>query len=106
MQLAKVVGIPQRTLSFYEREGSDIPSSLAVALAKAFEVSVEEILGVNQAVTKKRGPKSQIERQLEIIAELPRSQQQRILAVVQALIAKDNNVNPKRTSNSSTATAR
>jgi hypothetical protein len=35
----------------------------------------------------KRGPKSQLERQLEAIATLPRNQQQKILAVVEAMIA-------------------
>ena len=34
-----------------------------------------------------RGPKSQLERQLEAIASLPRHQQQKILAVVEAMIA-------------------
>jgi hypothetical protein len=35
----------------------------------------------------KRGPKSQLERQLEAIATLPRNQQQKTLAVVEAMIA-------------------
>jgi hypothetical protein len=34
----------------------------------------------------KRGPKSQLERQLEAVATLPRNQQQKILAVVQAFV--------------------
>jgi transcriptional regulator with XRE-family HTH domain len=86
--LAEAVGIPQRTISFYEREASAIPSTLVPALAKALGVSMEELLGINEGVQhSKRGPKSQLERQLEAVATLPRHQQQKILAVVEAMIA-------------------
>jgi transcriptional regulator with XRE-family HTH domain len=87
-QLAEALNIPQRTLSFYEREAGDIPARLVPQMAKALDVSVEEILGVSQTTARKRGPKSQLEKQLEAIADLPRAQQQRILDVVQALIAQ------------------
>jgi transcriptional regulator with XRE-family HTH domain len=87
-QLAEIIGIPQRTLSFYEREAGDIPAGLVPVLAKALDVSLEEVLGLHQSAGKKRGPKSQLERQLEAVADLPRSQQQQILNVVQALIAQ------------------
>jgi hypothetical protein len=44
---------------------------------------MEELLGIDNASQRsKRGPKSQLERQLEAIADLPRNQQQKILAVV------------------------
>lgn len=87
-ELAEIIGIPQRTVSFYERDAQDIPAGLVPILAKALDVSVEEVLGMNETATKKRGPKSQLERQLEVVAELPRHQQQQILNVVQALITQ------------------
>lgn len=85
--LAEAIGIPQRTISFYEREAGALPSTLVPRLAKALGVSMEELLGIdNGAQRAKRGPKSQLERQLEAIATLPRNQQQKILAVVEAFI--------------------
>jgi hypothetical protein len=49
---------------------------------------MEELLGINdRAQHSKRGPKSQLERQLEAVATLPRQQQQKILDVVEAMIA-------------------
>jgi hypothetical protein len=49
---------------------------------------MEEVLGIdNGAQRSKRGPQSQLERQLEAIATLPRHQQQKILDVVEAMIA-------------------
>jgi len=56
-------------------------------MARALEVSVEEVLGVSETTPRKRGLKSQLEKQLEAIADLPRPQQQRILNAVQALIS-------------------
>jgi transcriptional regulator with XRE-family HTH domain len=86
--LAEAIGIPQRTISFYEREGGYIPSTLVPQLAKALGVSLEDLLGIGDGAQRaKRGPKSQLERQLEAIATLPRNQQQKILAVVEAMIA-------------------
>jgi len=86
--LAEAVGIPQRTISFYEREAEAIPSTLVPRLAKVLGVSMEELLGIGDGAQRpKRGPKSQLERQLEAIATLPRHQQQKILAVVEAMIA-------------------
>jgi hypothetical protein len=51
-------------------------------------VSLEEVLGVDQSAVKKRGPKSQLERQLEMVAELPRSTQRKIMIVLEAFIAQ------------------
>jgi hypothetical protein len=49
---------------------------------------MEELLGINDGAQRpKRGPKSQLERQLEAIATLTRQQQQKILDVVEAIIA-------------------
>jgi len=87
-QLAQIIGISQNTLSFYEREAGDIPARLVPPLAKALGVSLEEVLGVNQSAAKKRGPKSQLERQLETVADLPRSTQRKIRDVLNDLIAQ------------------
>lgn len=87
-QLANLLGIPQRTLSYYERDGRYIPSTLIPALAKSLGVSIEELLGVANSHPRKRGPKSRLERQLERISRLPRNQQEKILAVVEAFIDK------------------
>jgi transcriptional regulator with XRE-family HTH domain len=85
--LAEAIDIPQRTISFYEREAGAIPSTLVPRFAKALGVSMEELLGVDSGAQRsKRGRKSQLERQLEAISTLPRSQQLKILAVVEAFI--------------------
>jgi transcriptional regulator with XRE-family HTH domain len=69
--LAEAVGIPQRTISFYEREAEAIPSTLVHTSGQSAGLSMEELLGINEGAQRaKRGPKSQLERQLEAGATL------------------------------------
>jgi len=57
-------------------------------LAKALGVTIEELIGVSETKARKRGPKSQLERQLEIVLALPRSTQQKIMVVLDAFITQ------------------
>jgi hypothetical protein len=43
--LVEALDIPQSRLSFYECEAGDIPAGLAPQMARAFGVSVDELLG-------------------------------------------------------------
>jgi transcriptional regulator with XRE-family HTH domain len=74
-ELAKALDIPQRTVSFYEREADAIPSTLVPPLAAVLGVGVGEILGVPDEGRGKRGPKSKLERQFEQVGRLPKSKQ-------------------------------
>ena len=76
IQLAGTLGIPQRTLSFYEREASAIPSSLIPRLANMLGVGVEDLLGMKNGKASKRGPKTKLDRQLDAVKRLPRSEQE------------------------------
>ena len=76
IQLAAMVDIPQRTLSFYETDSESIPSALIPLLADALGVTVEEILGLSNKKTAKRGPKSKLERQFDGVRKLPKREQE------------------------------
>jgi len=73
-QLADAIGIPQRTLSFYERKADHLPSTLVPKLAEVFGVGVDEILGIHRTGSR-RGPKTKLERQLDAVRQLPKSKQ-------------------------------
>ncbi len=87
LQLAQAIGIPQRTLSFYEREADHVPSKLLPALSKALGVSVDVILGTAGPTKTKRGPKSRLERQFEAVSKLPPSKQQFVIQLLDQLLA-------------------
>jgi transcriptional regulator with XRE-family HTH domain len=86
-KLAEALGIPQRTLSYYEREAEHLPSTMLVDAAKALGVSVDELLGVGSGGAK-RGPKSKLEQQLDAVKGLPRSEQQFVSRFLENVIEK------------------
>jgi transcriptional regulator with XRE-family HTH domain len=86
-QLAEAVGIPARSVTFYERKAQSLPSHLVPKFAEVLGVTVEQVLGINaKNGSAKRGPKSELERRLETISRLSRTEQKRILQVVDALL--------------------
>jgi hypothetical protein len=78
--------IPQRTVSFYECEAGDLPAGRA-PMARALGVSVDDLLGETD---KKRraavGPTGRMRRLFEAVFKLPRSQQEKIAAVIKAFV--------------------
>ena len=84
-QLAEVIRIPHRTLSFHERAAGDIPTGLAPLMARALDDSVDELL---VETDKKRRAGAELlggmRRLFEAASKLPRSQQKKIAAVMEA----------------------
>ena len=87
-QLAKSLGMPQRTLSYYEREAADLPTNLLADAARVLGVRVTDILQTDDAPRAKRGPKSKIERQFDAVRQLPRGEQQFVSKLLDNLIQK------------------
>src|SRR5262245_29403576 len=94
--MTEALGIPQRTLSFYEREAGDIPVGLAPPMARAVGVSVDELLGETE---KKRraavGPTGRMRRLFEAASKLPRSQQEKIAALIEAFVNQHSDCNAR-----------
>ena len=88
VQLAKLLDIPQRTLSFYERQADHIPSTLLPKLAQTLGVTIEEVLGLTNDSNCRRGPKSKLERMLEDVRKLPRSDQQFVVKFLDQVLSR------------------
>jgi len=86
MEVAKELGIPQRTLSFYERAARQVPQDLVRPLAELFGVAPEIILGLGEESQKKRGPKSKLERLFEKATHLPPAKQDLIVRLLGEII--------------------
>lgn len=89
-QMATLLGVSQPVVSDYERGALRLHGELILKVAEILSVSADELLGrdENASQRKKRGPQSQLERQLTAIATLPRKEQQQLLAVVEAFISQ------------------
>lgn len=75
VQLADALGYSQQQVLSFEKGRRRVPVSALPELAKVLGVPVEELLGAGDSRPAKRGPTPKLQRQLEQLSQLPRSQQ-------------------------------
>lgn len=85
VQLAKVLCCSQQRIVSFEKGIRRMPLSELRLVADALDVSFEDLLGT-PGRPGKRGPASKLERQLETVAKLPRSQQRFVSRWLDAVI--------------------
>ncbi len=86
-QLANALGIAQQTMAHYEGGKLRIPVALLSAMATLLAVSIEAIMGEPDKATKgKRGPTPRLQRQMELISQLPRTKQKFVMEMLDAVI--------------------
>ena len=88
-QLAEQVGVSQSLLAYYENGRISVPLSVLTALAKALRSSVDELLGATATHSKveKRGPRSKIEHQIDLVRKLPRPKQAYVATFLEQVLA-------------------
>jgi transcriptional regulator with XRE-family HTH domain len=76
VQVAELLGYSQAQIASFESGRRRIPVSALPELAKAYGVSLEELIGDAEIETpRKRGPSSKLTHQIERLSRLPRAQQ-------------------------------
>ncbi|MCI0538750.1 MAG: helix-turn-helix domain-containing protein [Verrucomicrobiales bacterium] len=91
-ELARQIGESNTNVSYWERSGQIPRSDVLAPMAKALGVTVHELLGEPQpgrAVT----PGGKLGQVFDQVSKLPRRQQDKIIEVVQALVAQRANGN-------------
>ena len=74
-ELAELLGVTQPMIASYEIGRRRIPATLIVPLSKELHLPIPELLGAKPQGGK-RGPVPKLQKQLEAVGELPKSQQQ------------------------------
>jgi transcriptional regulator with XRE-family HTH domain len=87
MQLAARLGITQSTYAGWERRTTALKPESISSLAEALNVSVDYLLGHDNSGHRKGGPVGKARRIFEEVSHLPRHKQQRILGIVEDLLA-------------------
>jgi transcriptional regulator with XRE-family HTH domain len=86
-EVADKLGINQASYGAWERDPVALRPDQVEQLAKILNVSIEQLYGI--APPKSRGgPAGKARRVFEAVSQLPRTQQQKILEVVEALVAQ------------------
>jgi len=87
VQLAELIGETHSNIAFWEKIDKPPRSDVLAPLAAALGVSVEDLLTPNNQVQKPRGgPVGKLRRAFEDASELPRSQQEKIVEMVNAVV--------------------
>lgn len=73
-ELGDLIGVTQQVIASYETARRQIPTWRVTELAKALDIPLETLMGLN-ARTPKRGPKSVLEKQVSALQRLPKKDQ-------------------------------
>ena len=87
-QMAVKLSIPQRTYAYWEREPVALRAEQITALTDALNVTADFLLGREEPKTRGTGPVGKTRRVFDKLSKLPRHHQQRIVGVVEALVAQ------------------
>lgn len=89
VQIADKLGITQSTYAGWERRTTALKSEYILRVAGVLNVSVDYLLGHESGAPRKGGPLGKARRVFEEVSKLPRHRQQRILGIVEDLLAAD-----------------
>lgn len=90
VQLAEVAETTQRAVSYYETEAGFPPAPAVIALAKALNVSTDELLGVKPPKLERVNDDSEARRQwkrFQMISTLPERDQKAVVRLINSLVA-------------------
>lgn len=86
-QLADEIGTSRRKIAYYEKESPHLPASLLTELARALNVTMDELLGTAAAKKKKATlPDSRLLRRMQQIEKLPAKEKRQIIQVIDTFI--------------------
>ncbi len=85
-EFARQLGTHHSNVGFWERTGTVPRASLIPQMAEILGVSVEDIIGTDERPKRRTKPGGKLGRVFEEVADLPRRQQERIIAVVEDML--------------------
>ncbi len=94
-QVAQALGISARAYAFWEREPVAVKTEQLAILAKLFVVSVDALVGQKPPQQRGNGPAGKMRQLFDAASRLPRSQQQKITAILEPFVREHGNGHSK-----------
>lgn len=89
VELAKLLGVSQRVITYYENEATRPPTQLLPKVAQVLERSIDELLGSAAVEVAAPPPKNKrFLKRLEVLENLPVQDQKMVLRLIDTLAAK------------------
>ncbi len=85
-QLGAKLGLSQRVYAYWERHPVALRPDQLLSLAEALNVSVDDLVGTNRKKKRGAGPTGKMKQLFEAASRLPRSQQQKLAAIIEPFI--------------------
>ncbi len=89
--VAERLGIPQRTYAYWERADVALRAEQLASLAAVLGVSSDFLLGIQEPKRRGVGPAGKMRLLFDSASRLPRSQQQKVTALLEAFVAQHSN---------------
>ena len=85
-ELGKSAGVSKRVIVYYEKDDSQPPGAMLVDLARALDVTTDELLGMTPLKTKTSPKTARLVKRLQRIERLPPDDQRAVLKFLEALL--------------------
>ncbi|MEO5367882.1 MAG: helix-turn-helix domain-containing protein [Magnetococcus sp. WYHC-3] len=85
--LGNRIGVTQQVIASYETASRQIPAWRVPELSSALDMPLESLMGM-KIPGEKRGPKSKIEKQLDEVRQLPKTEQQFVSQFLEKMLAR------------------
>lgn len=95
-KLAQNLGITQQNLALYETGQRRIALPTLFRISEALQVSIDELLPIQQQTTRRRGPAPRLLRQLERVQALPEDKQRLISDLIDSLAGSEQSSSLKK----------
>jgi transcriptional regulator with XRE-family HTH domain len=90
VQLADAAGSTQRSISYYENDDGVPPASVVIALAKALQVSADELLGIKpppRVESVEDSENKRLWKRFQMVTALPEKDQRAVIRLINSLAA-------------------
>ncbi len=90
VQLAEILGISQQYMQAFEAGRRKVSAAMLPTLAQLFAISIDELVGMQDKATK-RGPAPKLQRQVELISQLPKAKQKFVTEMLDTVLQQASN---------------
>ncbi len=87
-ELGNKIGVSKRAIAYYEGETHNPPANKLDSLAKALDVTIEELLGTKPLKNKPTIKNRKLLQGLNVLEKLPKEDQKSVLSFIDALSIK------------------